>query len=330
MKKLLFIIVSSLASLSVMMQSCKNDKENPSEVNIYPLYQKIFSYPSLPEDERLARVDSFSDAFVALSHIYNQDLTQDSLMLNFARRPSDVAFYSVVEQILPATRIDSVENVVAVGFEYLKNEFPGLKLPKMYGVITPHVRKIYVVDSVMLISFNHYLGAGFEGYNSWPEYRSSVARLSLMPYNVVESWMSIQKPYQSKNPNVLSRLIYGGVMTHLKLSSIPESNLADALSYDDRRVKWVSDNENQIWNKLIQDDLLFSTDQSIIDKLIFQRQNNTLLHPDAPGRSAIYIGYRIVESYLKKYPETKLSDMLNPEFYNNPEILQKSGYKGGK
>ena len=45
-----------------------------------------------------------------------------------------------------------------------------------------------------------------------------------------------------------------------------------------------------------------------------------------PGRVGRFIGYRIVQAYLTRHPETKLNELLSPTFYTSSMTLPDSGY----
>ncbi len=332
MKHLLFCASALVISTSLIpLSSCTKEKQPDETVDIVPIYKEVFNFPSLSHDERQACLDSFMPVFKGYSYIFKEDLTTDGALMDFATRPLHGAFVPVVDDILTEERLDSVEEIAAKSFKLMKAELPGVKTPKLYGIVTPYIKKIYVVDSIMMISLNHYLGEDFDGYSSWPEYRREVARLSLMPYNIVEAWIGSQYPFKALGRDqVLSHMLYSGVMTYAKLKLVPDANEHDALSYNEARWKWLEDNEKMIWDRMINQEIPFSTDQTLVADLTKHRPGSPMIHPDAPGHIGNYIGYKIVKSYLKNNPQTKLVDMLKPEFYNDPKFLQKSGYQGSK
>ena len=46
---------------------------------------------------------------------------------------------------------------------------------------------------------------------------------------------------------------------------------------------------------------------------------------EAPGRTGDYIGWQIIRAYMKRYPETTLSDLI--KMNDSQTILEKSKYK---
>ena len=56
-------------------------------------------------------------------------------------------------------------------------------------------------------------------------------------------------------------------------------------------------------------------------------QNSAPISPDAPGRAAVYIGYRIVCAYMSAHPATSLRTLLTPAFYASPSLLRRAAYQ---
>lgn len=331
MKRTLFrAILSAVILPSLLATSCKDASVAEGEpIEITPLYMRIVNYPGESQADREIDLDSMKPVLAAMSNIFNENLTTDSALLGFARRPMNVMFAPAVEQILTPERMDSVERVAGISFGRLRERFPDIRIPRIYGIVTPYLRKIYMVDTVMFVSLNHFLGAGFTGYSEWPEFRRRVSRLSLMPYNIIEAYTAITKPYKpTVAPTALSRIIYAGMLAELKMQVVPDSKLHDAMSYDPDQLEWLEKNEQMMWRKMIEGDMIYATNTQDIDRLVLQRHNSDFIHPDAPGHVGTYIGYKIVKAYLAKHPETTVADMFKPEFYSNPQLLRESGYAG--
>jgi len=79
-----------------------------------------------------------------------------------------------------------------------------------------------------------------------------------------------------------------------------------------------------MWQYLLEHDLLFETDQLVIRKLTGEAPFTTYFTNESPGRAAVWIGFRIVESFMMKNPEVTL-DMLMKET-NLQSILEKAKY----
>lgn len=98
------------------------------------------------------------------------------------------------------------------------------------------------------------------------------------------------------------------------------------MGYDDGQMKWVRDNEPQVWDAMITRALLYSVDPMDAERLVALSPSTSVVHPMSPGRLGRYIGYRIVDSYVEKHPGVSLEWLLSPEFYMSRSSLIDAGY----
>ncbi len=217
-----------------------------------------------------------------------------------------------------------------LGYILDRAEAGGLALPKRrYAtVVYGRPESVLFVDSVMLIALNHYLGSDYAGYSHWPEYMVKNKTPQALPYDIAEALVATSYPYalDGENATLLSKMVYEGVIAHAKLLLVPEATAAGALGYTNDEMKWLADNERNIWQSLVKWQLLYDTSENISDRLIAPSPEVTLTVPSAPGRVGRYIGYRIVEDYLADKPQMKLNDMLLPEFYKGNAVLVSSNF----
>lgn len=206
----------------------------------------------------------------------------------------------------------------------------GLKLPErryatvVYGRMEP----ILFVDSVMLIALNHYLGAGFEGYGGWPVYRRAEKTPERLPYDLAEALVGTQYPYgaDGADATLLSRMVYHGALALAKMKLVPEATPAGALGYAPEELKWLEDHENELWQAIVAEKLLYDTSEATASRLINPTPAVRFGGAAYPGRAGRFVGYRVVCAYLRTHPDMPLADMLSPDFYTDPSLLADSGY----
>ena len=76
------------------------------------------------------------------------------------------------------------------------------------------------------------------------------------------------------------------------------------------QMKFCKNNEPHMWQYLVEKDLLFNTDQLTIRKLTGEAPFTGYFTKESPGRAAVWLGFRIVESYMMKNPGVKLEDLM--------------------
>jgi len=97
------------------------------------------------------------------------------------------------------------------------------------------------------------------------------------------------------------------------------------MGYTAEKYKWCQDNEKEIWSFLLNQDLLFSKDKSIIMKFIQESPTIQGFPKGSPGRIGQYMGLRIIESYARKHPDKNLKEIIQEEDY--AVLFNQSGYK---
>jgi len=197
----------------------------------------------------------------------------------------------------------------------------GLVLPRRHyaSVVWSDRKSIVINEPYVFVALNHYLGSNHPAYSGWPQYIRATKCPQMLPYDLAESLIADAYPYKSiakAQRTILSRLLYEGALAYAKIQVVPEATEAHALGY----------NETFIWKHLIEGQMLYSTDAALMEKLFAPSPQTYIISPDAPGRVARYIGLRIVKSYMEKYPETALSQLLSPSFFGTKNSLEKAGY----
>ncbi|MDE6417316.1 MAG: hypothetical protein K2K68_09885 [Duncaniella sp.] len=194
-------------------------------------------------------------------------------------------------------------------------------------VVSPYNQSVVTADSIVYIALNHYLGAHHDFYAYFPYYQRQLKDPSRIGIDVAEAVVSERYPYdpQSKYPTALSRMAAEGAVVEavMQLTGATER---EVLGYSPEEYSWLEENERPAWESMLTRELVFSTDPAVTETLVRPNSVTSLLHPDAPGRAGRFIGHRIVKSYLSKHPSATLSDLLSPDFYNDPKLLEKAEY----
>jgi hypothetical protein len=105
---------------------------------------------------------------------------------------------------------------------------------------------------------------------------------------------------------------------------LPETTDDIIFGFTADQMKFCRNNESQMWQYIIEHNLLFSTDQFTIRKLIGESPFTSYFSRESPGRAAVWIGFRIIESYMMKNPGAKIDDMMKNTDVQG--ILEKAKY----
>jgi len=113
-----------------------------------------------------------------------------------------------------------------------------------------------------------------------------------------------------KNDNVLSEIIHNGKLKYFEKSMLPEASDKLIFGFTSDQLKFCRKNESQMWQYLVEHDLLFNSEQFTIRKLTGEAPFTTYFTSESPGRAAVWLGFRIVESYMMKNRDVNLGDLM--------------------
>lgn len=230
-----------------------------------------------------------------------------------------------VQKYLPA--LDSVETILYQVGEKCAMRGIHLAGTKYVGVINPFFQPIITVDSIVYIGLNHYLGENYEGYKSFPEYVRLQKDISRMPYDVISSSLSYRYPFKTEGKALaINKMLYEGALLYVLSEVFEDTSVYDILGYDSEQTNWVEENEGRIWNEIVLNEFLFSSDDLVINKLCEPSPAGLIINENCPAMPGRYIGYKIVKSYLNNNVDVEMRDLLQPQFYTDENALLKSKY----
>jgi hypothetical protein len=181
-------------------------------------------------------------------------------------------------------------------------------------------------DDTLGVGLDMYLGEGFSGYDPtvFPTFIRSQMKPDFIVPHVIKALCQNLIAY-SPGIRMLDVMIYNGKVLYLMDLLMPDLQENMKMEYSDEQMSWVRDNEVQIWSHFINRDLLYSTRRQDYQKLVGPSPNAPNMPPEAPGQTANYIGWKIVNAYMKKNQEVSLREMLNDE--DAQKILELSKYR---
>lgn len=287
---------------------------------IAPIYRYLAEYRTMPEWRRdsFETVDSVSLA--AMFGFMGFEKLSDSLILEWSESPQVKVFTPAVDSVFKTLK--PVE--ATLGRINANAQSEGFVLPKRHfaAVVWGSPKSVVLTDSCVLIALNHYLGPEYAGYSGWPEYLRMQKTSGQLPYDVAEALIATQYPYRpGKENTVLSRIAYEGALVMAKVKLVPQGTLAGALGCSAADLQWLEQNQDDIWNRLVAKELLYSGSRDVASRLVDPAPRTSVLGPDVPGRAGRFMGYYLVLQYLQSNPDTSLPSLMQPEFYTNPAVL---------
>ena len=243
----------------------------------------------------------------------NDTLFSD-LLLSFSTDRLNNEVYSYTMKLYPDLR--SIESDLEEAFRHYLWYFPQREVPAVYTCITGFNRSIITGDSVIAIGLDRYLGTNCEYYPQLGIYRYVSARMN--SWNIVpdciyawgaSDWVWDSMGYPAENG--MSDMLHEGKLKYFEKCMMPEISDTILFGFTSDQMKFCRNNERQMWQYLLENDLIFSTDQFVIRKLTGEAPFTTYFTNESPGRAAVWVGFRIIESYMMRNPSVKLEEMMN-------------------
>jgi hypothetical protein len=334
----LFIAYLSLLLIVSTLTSCKKNhyKVNTSsirvKIEIKRLEKDLFT---LNPDQVIPMVPSLKkkyDGFLQLfSLVINTgDINETSfgdMLLRFCSDKQNNDVFALTMKRFPDVK--PIEKELEGAFRHYLYYFPGKTVPSVFTCITGFNNSIIAGDSLLGIGLDRYLGADCEYYPRLSIYKYIAARMT--PENIVPDcmfgWGASEWDFSTLKytaDNVLAEIIHNGKLKYFEKCMLPETSDEMIFGFTPDQMKFCRNNESQMWQYLVENNLLFSTDQLTIRKLTGEAPFTGYFTKESPGRAAIWLGFRIVESYMIKNPGTKIEEMIKNKDVQG--ILEKSKY----
>ena len=277
--------------------------------------------------------EKYGDFFQFFSYVIKagdvEDPSFSDLLVEFCTDRLNNEVYSEVIRQYP--EIESLERQLEDAFRHYLWYFPGNSVPEIYTCITGFNRSIITIRgaSVLGIGLDGYLGKDSDYYPRLGIYRYVSARMN--SYNIVPDcmyalaatlWDFEFMNYQTGD--VLTEMIHEGKLKYFERCMLPETGDTLLFGFTADQMKFCRNNERQIWQYLVEHDLLFSTDQMVVRKLVGEAPFTSYFTVESPGRAAVWIGYRIVENFMENNKEVDLETLM--ENTDIQGLLEKAGY----
>lgn len=222
-----------------------------------------------------------------------------------------------------------IEKDIEDAFRHYLWYFPDSIVPEVFTCMSGFNYSIITGDSVIGIGLERYLGGDCKYYAQLQIYDYLSARMN--SWNIVPdciySWIATEWMFDSagySTDNVITEMIHEGKLKYLEKCLLPELPDTVLFGFTAERMKFCLNNERQMWEYLLEHDLLFSSDQMIIRRLTGEAPFTSYFTNESPGRAAVWIGFRIVESFMVRNKNVHPGDLMNNSDIQG--ILRGAGY----
>lgn len=232
-----------------------------------------------------------------------------------------------------------IEKEVRKGLQFAKYYFPDYQLPEKLITFIGPLDAVFqtpfgktgdvITQDALAVALQLHLGADASLYQSqiaqsiFPKYVSRKFSPDYVAVNCIKNVVDDLFP-GLPNRTLLDHAIDKGKRLYLLNKFMPYTSDEIKTGYTAEQLKGAYTNEGLIWSFLAQNDLLYNSDQLRIQSYVEESPYTQELGEGSPGNIALFIGWQIVKTYMKKFPETSLEELLTAD---SQTILHQSKYK---
>ncbi len=330
-KLLLLCFIGFLALTGCQTSPWDVDTSGIKQNVVYkPFYRELFA---VPHDSIWQYVPIFESRYGSFFEAYNlaiigiggtNQLDYNLKLQHFLTDPDIFGAYTEVEKVFSN---DPFLPTLNEAFKHYQYHFKGKPVPEIYTHISGFNQSIAIDSGYISISLDNYLGYNHKYYQMLrtPYYQMVNMHSQKIPSDVMLAFAITEFPFDEKNETLLSNMVFYGKMQLFVEAMLPHEPDTLKWGYSAQQLKWCKQNERQMWLYLVEQKQLFSSNRKDIARYINDGPFTSPFSQESPGRTGRWLGYRIVESYLKNHPNVTLEQlMLNNDYQ---AILNQSKYK---
>lgn len=220
-------------------------------------------------------------------------------------------------------------------FDNALSYFPQAKKPRIYTYISAFAMQRFIFADTdrdgIGIGLDMFLGDKFDytalesGENVFSKYLTRTYDEKHLVKKVMESWLEDQMGLQ-QGERAIDYILYNGKKLYLLKQIMPDVQDSVLMEYTGAQVEYLDKYQKELWAFYLEEQLFYTTDNYKIKRLVFPAPNSTALRmpPETPGQTGNYLGLKIVESFMKRNPETGVDQLLSMDAQN---LLEQSKFK---
>lgn len=335
----------TLCLFLLIFSNCKNDSDKPntpdvsgitSDVRIHRFDQDIYAIDTLNTE---GGVKALEQKYPEFSNLYFERVIgikepKDSLGKYCSQvRPflTNPAMRGMMDTMaLVYKNFDDIEKQIEEGLRYYKHYFPKKPVPTdIYTMPSAYnFAAVLPNDSTIAIGLDMFLGENHSTYESlittYPNFISRTFRKDYLVERVFELLVGDLLGEATGN-RLIDYMIHNGKKQYILDCLLPNTPDSIKLAYTREQMKGCYTNEGFTWGRILKQNLLYSTKFQDFQKLVTASPDAPIIAAEAPGGVGNFLGWQIVKQFMKRNPNTSLTELINMR--DAQKILDLSKYK---
>lgn len=336
MKRFLFFITSV-----VLITACNND---PLQVNVEKVELPKFEIQRLENELFALNPANVNDVTQKLSQKYGPvfnyyvmsfihqpgiaDTGYTRAVLNYVRDKDVKECYQQVKSKYTPEVMGDIQTGVEEMIKRFKYHFPDKKLPKQLLTTTTGWNYAFAyMDTSFLLGLDMYLGDTCKFYKmlQYPLYQSRKMNEHYILSDIARGWLLTEFDNANAENNLLSYTIFYGKLFYAIQALLPDEADSIVIGYTAPQMKYLERYEKELWGYFSAKNRLYETNLNTVRELTSEGPFTAAISRECPPRIAMWVGWQIVRSYMKRHPEIKIHDLMKEK--DAAKIVSQSKYR---
>ncbi len=258
-----------------------------------------------------------------MDEVYPGDV-QVKEILKLVQGKSEQQLLADVQRVF--SDVSQIEDDFGKAFDRIKAYYPDFQIPIVQMAVTGFMKDFVILDNYILISPEFF-----------PDDQSKFRHPQMPDYLLKrykkENLVTIATFFLSQNFNevdfedrtLVRHMIAHGKALYFVKQIFPEKADSTIIGYSPKQMEFCLQFEEQIWDHFLNNQLVYSMDHNHEVKYIRESPKIPEIDNRCPGRIGQWLGWRIVEKYMKENPDVTLQSLMAD--VNAKEIFMQSKYR---
>jgi hypothetical protein len=255
----------------------------------------------------------------------NPSETPEQALAGFLKASEVRQLYDTVQKVYGDLRW--LEKDLSKMFRQYKHYFPEKPVPQVVTIISEYgIDAFTASDTLCGIGLDLFLGENYRGYNPeiFPDYIRRCLQKDYISVRLAKALAKNLTP-PAKEQRLLDIMLENGKMLYIVDRLLPDTPDSLKMGYTAKQMGGCYANEQEGWARLLEQNLLYSSDFTKYRKLVTPSPNAPVLFQETPGEFGNYLGWQIVKAWANRNPNASMTELLN--FRDAQKFLEAAKYK---
>jgi hypothetical protein len=322
----LFFFVRNNTSKNKISSSELKEAKQHLTISILRYENDLFSLDMNKLPQEVERLSKIYPPLLIEPGIWNDPAQMEGLKA-YLQDTVMIALHQIAEKTI---KTDQLLKELETAFGYYKVFYPDDSIPKIITIIPGldlTMPSVYIYDDVLFVNVDMYLGADLHYYKAveLPLYISERCTPTYLPIKKKKKAMVYKHLGEMPRTTLIENMITEGKKLYFTEMMFPNWDERLIIGYSEEKYKWANDYSGNAWNYMIEKNELFGKGDALIRCYIEEAPFTKPFGNESPGRIGAFLGWKLIQSYMKNNPDVTLADLMQDVDYQ--KILNSSKFK---